>query len=431
MCRLSNVVVALLLLAAPTWAATSVVKGTDPTKQVLRGSIVQPDGTVLQGEVVVEGDTITCVATDCPDPAGASVFTLSESYIYPGFIDAHNHVLYNFLPRWTPPRLFAHRGLWQSSPAYVAFKAPYNALLRSNPCELVRWGEIAALMSGITTVQGTPARKCNQGLVRNAENENGLALAPDHIRTYILDISSFRGAVDVTRTKSFVVHISEGIGETPRKDFDILKAKGLLRAETAIIHGTAFGDAEFREMGQVGAKLIWSPQSNLALYAETTNIPLALRHGIEVSLGVDWNPSGSDTMFDELRVAKQVDDERWGGVIPSGEWLRMITSHPARALALDHLLGSVQPQRKADLTILRARAADPSTNLLQTHLADVEMVWIGGELLYGADAVIQSVRPTGCEPLVVQGASKRVCTPVLPLVRTLGVKFPWLVPVAR
>ena len=344
---------------------------------------------MLLGEVVIEGDTITCVAADCPDPPGATIFVISDAYIFPGFIDAHNHVAYNFLPKWSPPKLFAHRGLWQSSPSYKAFKAPYDAGLKSVPCEMVRYGEIAALISGITSVQGTPNRICNKGLVRNIENQNDLpTLSPDHIRTTVLSIASFQDTIDFTKTRSFAPHIAEGIGETPRKEFDVLKAKGLLRSETAIIHGTAFGETEFAEMGKAGAKLIWSPQSNLALYAQTTNIPLALKHGVEVSLGVDWNPSGSDTIFDELRVAKQVDEEQWGTVIGDALWVQMITTSPARALAVDHLLGSVQPGRKADLAIIRSRDAVPGRSLLRNGVADVEMVWVGGELLYGTAGVV-------------------------------------------
>jgi 5-methylthioadenosine/S-adenosylhomocysteine deaminase len=232
------------------------------------------------------------------------------------------------------------------------------------------------------------------------------------------------------KTKSFVVHLSEGVDETSRKEFDILKAKGLLRAETAIIHGTAFGDAEFKQMGQVGAKLIWSPQSNLALYAKTTNIPLARQHGVEVSLGVDWNASGSDTIFDELRAAQQVNEEQWADAIPTTEWVPMITTHPARALAVDHLIGSLQPGRKADITVVRQRGPDAASSLLQNHLADVEMVWIGGQLQYGTALVVQAVR-RDCEGVVVQGSAKRLCTPVQPLVAALGKEFPFLVPVVR
>jgi hypothetical protein len=105
----------LLTLGLPLTAqgATTVAKGTDPTKQVLRGPIVMRDSSVLQGEVVIEGDAITCVAADCPDPPGASVFTIIDAFIFPGFIDAHNHVAYNVLPKWTPPKLYKNRGQWQ------------------------------------------------------------------------------------------------------------------------------------------------------------------------------------------------------------------------------------------------------------------------------------------------------------------------------
>ena len=46
------------------------------------------------------------------------------------------------------------------------------------------------------------------------------------------------------KTKSFVVHIAEGIDEKSRQEFDTLKAKGLLTGGTAIIHGTAIAPSE-------------------------------------------------------------------------------------------------------------------------------------------------------------------------------------------
>jgi hypothetical protein len=123
----------------------------------------------------------------------------------------------------------------------------------------------------------------------------------------------------------------------------------------------------------------------------------ARQHGVEVSLGVNWNASGSDTIFDELRVAQQVNEEQWSGAIPPSDWVQMITTHPARALAVDHLIGSLQPGHKADFTVVRQRVPEPGSSLLQNHLADVEMVWIGGQLQYGTASVVQTVRPDVCE----------------------------------
>ena len=50
---------------------------------------------VFTGELVIKGDLITCVAVDCVEPAGTSIFTVTDGCIYPWFVDAHNHVAYN------------------------------------------------------------------------------------------------------------------------------------------------------------------------------------------------------------------------------------------------------------------------------------------------------------------------------------------------
>jgi hypothetical protein len=43
--------------------------GIDSTRFVIKGTIVTPE-KVMEGEVVIEGDTITCVAASCTDPPG-------------------------------------------------------------------------------------------------------------------------------------------------------------------------------------------------------------------------------------------------------------------------------------------------------------------------------------------------------------------------
>lgn len=392
-------------------AQTKVQPGTDPSKFVLKGNVVTPEESFV-GEVVIEGDLLTCVAADCNDPAQATLITMTDTYIFPGFIDAHNHVAYNVLAKWNPPKIYQRRSQWQATSSYKAFKKPYDDHKKTLFCEMVKYGEVKALLSGITTIQGTsPGSVCVGVLVRNAENQNQLNLPAHHIRTYILPIGGFKGSVDWNTTKSFVVHIAEGVRGDPQslKEFEVLRNKHLLTENTAIIHGTAFGEAEFQTMAEAKAKLIWSPESNLRLYDQTTNIPLALRHGIPVSLGVDWNPSGSDNLFDELRVANNVNFETFDNAIPKTDWIKMITTNPAQALALDQQIGQLKPGLKADITVLRSKDPDPTTSLLKTQLQDVQMVWIGGKLLYGSSSIVQKLKKDGCEPLLVHGSRKRVC----------------------
>jgi len=415
--RIAIRVLALALIAGSlvhqpvSSAQITIQKGTDAAKFVMKGKIVNADGSI-QGEMVFEGDTISCVGSTCSEPPGATQITVTNAYIFPGFIDAHNHVAYDFLPKWSPPKVYQRRAQWQISPSYKQFKKPYDQSKTTLFCEMVKYGEIKAMLSGVTTIQGTsPGSACVGVLIRNAENQNGLNLPASFIRTYILDISSFKETIDWSVTKSFVVHIAEGVPGDAKslQEFAILQQKSLLTGSTAIIHGTAFGDSEFQKMAQAGAKLIWSPESNLRLYTKTTNIPLALQHGVEVSLGVDWNPSGSDTLFDELRVAAQVNSDSFSNAIPQSDWLKMITVHPAKALALDGSIGQLKQGLKADITVINANDPDPTLSLMKTHLEDVQMVWVGGKLLYGSEPAVQTLRKDECEPLLVHGSQKRVC----------------------
>lgn len=400
-----------LLCAAvllPAHAGVTVTPGDDE-HLVIRGRLVLAEQE-SDGRLVLAGDRIVCAGADCAEPPGATVLDVSEGYVFPGFIDAHNHVAYNALPKWTPPKLYQNRGQWQRAAAYKTFKRPYDQLKKSGLiCEMVKYGEAKALISGVTTIQGSPAGRCLQGLIRNAENpQSGLPVSSAHVRTFILDVGG-APKIDWNATDAFLIHVAEGVDADALAEFSTLKAKGLLAPGTAVIHGTAFGDEEFRQMGAAGSKLIWSPQSNLALYGRTTRVDLALRHGVPVSLGVDWNPTGSDNLFDELRVAESVNRRQFQSAIRERDWVAMITRHPARALALDDYIGELRAGLKADVVILSSRAAAPGQALLDARLRDVAAVLVDGRLLYGDSDAMAAAGRADCDALTVDGAPKRLC----------------------
>jgi adenine deaminase len=114
--RLRSAVVAALLVVL-----CLASRAVDAQVTVLRGQVVLPSATVT-GEVMFRGDTITFAAAQCHPPASARIIDTRGAYIYPGFIDAHNHVAYNVLPKFTPPQVYTNRSQWQGAPAYKAFK---------------------------------------------------------------------------------------------------------------------------------------------------------------------------------------------------------------------------------------------------------------------------------------------------------------------
>src|SRR6266511_768628 len=128
-------------------------------------------------------------------------------------------------------------------------RSPDDLTNKGLTCEMIKYGEVKALLSGVTTIQGTsPGSQCVRTLIRNAENQANLPTSASHVRTFILDIGSFQGDVNSTATKSVVVHLAEGVRGDPKSltEFTTLKAKRLLASGTAVIHDAAFGDSEFQ-----------------------------------------------------------------------------------------------------------------------------------------------------------------------------------------
>ena len=85
------------------------------------------------------------------------------------------------------------------------------------------------------------------------------------------------------------------------------------------------------------------------------------------------------------------------------------TTNPAKALGLEEFMGQLAEGLKADITVIRAKDTNPNQSLLLSHLQDVEMVWVGGELLYADRAILQTLKPGEWEPLLVHGSQKAIC----------------------
>jgi hypothetical protein len=58
---------------------------------------------------------------------------------------------------------------------------------------------------------------------------------------------------------------------------------------------------------------------------------------------------------------------------------------------------------------IRSRNRDPSRSLLENRLEDVQMVWVGGDLLYADEDALEKLKPGQCEALTVPGSTKRIC----------------------
>ena len=132
---------------------------------VLRGAVVTPNDFLPDSSVAVAGTKIVRVGGTIP--IGANVVE-TDSFIFPGLIDLHNHITWNFLPRWKPNELFANRYEWQQRPAYkLALDAPHREIVKEPglACDAERYGEVKAIVGGATSTLGTSLGAAVQGVL--------------------------------------------------------------------------------------------------------------------------------------------------------------------------------------------------------------------------------------------------------------------------
>jgi 5-methylthioadenosine/S-adenosylhomocysteine deaminase len=242
------------------------------------------------------------------------------------------------------------------------------------------------------------------------------------------------------------VHLAEGVRDADRRpgdlvssraEFQTLKAKGLLTDMTVLLHGTALERSDFAEMRAAptiradgvgdgrGAKLVWSPLSNLLLYGKTTNVYEAFAEGVLSSLGTDWTPSGSRTLLQELKIADVAlrDEHLLGGSrglvtafsLAGKEGLErqraeaaldralvdLVTRSPARTLRWYDPLGSIEEGKIGDLLLVRRPPQEPARGLPPTVYRDlidateeeVELVLVGGDPLAGEVELMSALKP--------------------------------------
>lgn len=390
----------------------------------LRGCILTPDEVIDDGWVDVEAGLIRRVGSSPPAAAYRRLET--DGVILPGLIDLHGHPEYNVFAAWEPPKLYANRERWRASPEYAKVVKEPLALLKQAPSlarTLSRYAEARALVTGTTAIQGANGTYADvaESLVRNVDRrifgQHRARSIVDLGRVLDEDRTALRHQIDTGEVNAVYVHLAEGTDAPSRAEFADLVGASLLTAATIIIHGTALEAADFDAIADAGAKLVWSPQSNLRLYARTTQVALALDRGIAVGLGADWLPTGSPSLLDELRVAARALAEQ-GHPLTAQQLVRMVTSGAAGIAGLADHLGLLAADRPADVLVLERRHPDPWESVLLSARWAVQLVLLGGDVAYGrrdwvrtlAGVAAGAVDPDTTEPAVAWGKPMLVDT---------------------
>ncbi|MCE5254844.1 MAG: amidohydrolase family protein [Actinomycetia bacterium] len=239
-------------------------------------------------------------------------------------------------------------------------------------------------------------------------------------------------------------HLWNGQKWSPPRSSPIryVAAAGALGRETLVIHAVQVDADDIALLAMSEAAVAHCPRSNLRLRCGAAPAAEMMSVGVHVGLGTDSLASNENLdMFAEMRTALRVSVGRAAsgarpraskaeGVTPDepcvsaaltpAAVLRMATLEGARALGWDHMIGSLEAGKRADIIAValrspesvsaRARGSgpaqvDPVTELVgAATAADVRMTMVEGEVVCRGSAL----------PAEVERAFRKVCAKLAP-----------------
>jgi cytosine/adenosine deaminase-related metal-dependent hydrolase len=280
---------------------------------------------------------------------------LDDHLVFPGLVNAHDHLHVNAVPPLARGRPFGNSYEW-----IEAFKAHFDdpgvraALALPLPLRL-RHGGLKNLLAGTTCVAHHDpwhAACASPGFPVEVLRDYGWSYAPGW-PGYGPDL---RGSFARTpEGHPWIVHLAEGTDAIAQAELATLDAAGCLAPNSVLVHGVGLRDSDVERVIGRGAAVVWCPGSNHFLLGRTL-YPHRLHDAGRLALGTDSRLTGARDLLEEMR-----------GVLERGELgaaalLELATRASARILRMPGR-GALSPGDCADLVVVADAGKDPALAL--------------------------------------------------------------------
>lgn len=185
--------------------------------------------------------------------------------------------------------------------------------------------------------------------------------------------------------------VSEALRTQGKRPITRLSELGMLSPRFISVHATQLTDDEIRLLSDSGVSIAHCPESNMKLASGFCPVDKLIRAGVNVSLGTDGAASNNDLdMFSEMRTAAILAKACSGDAraLPAYKALQMATINGAKALGLDHLTGTLEAGKRADVIAVKLDELNtqpihnPISQLVySTKSSQVKYLWVNGKLL--------------------------------------------------
>ncbi len=290
------------------------------------------------------------------ETSGAFRVDLRDHLVFPGLINAHDHLHVNAVPPLAATEVFANSYAWID-----AFQAHFDdpaviAALRVPKAVRLRHGGLKNLLAGTTCVaHHDPWHEALDA------DDFPVALLRDYGWSYALGWPSYGPPVrqsfaQTPADRPWLIHLAEGTDAVAQAELMQLDELGCLAPHSLLVHGVGLREWDIERIIAVGAGVVWCPRSNRRLLGRTLQ-PRRLADAGCLALGTDSRLSGSRDLLEELR------DVAASGELHPTQWLGLVTTDAARLLRMP-LRGSLQAGAPADLVIVEDHGGDPIRSLV-------------------------------------------------------------------
>ncbi|MCI2418152.1 amidohydrolase family protein [Saccharopolyspora sp. K220] len=391
-------------------------------------------GVLDRGDVLVRGDRIEQVGRDLAVPDNAVKVDATGGILMPGMVDTHRHM-------WQT----ALRGLgadWTLSQYFSFYYLNWGQLFR--PADIYAGNVLSgieALDAGVTTtvdwshglqtvehgeaavealralpgrfvlaygnILGAPWEWANDSRFRDFVSR--YFSAPDEMLSLQLafDVTGDaefpeRGAFEAARELDLPVTTHAGVwGATTDDGIRLMWEHGFMTPKVTYVHATTLAEDSYQRIAASGGTASVSTESEQSAgqgYPPTWRLR---KHGIPVSLSMDTSVWWSADLFSAMRATLSADRSREHleahargetvvhNKLRAADVVDWATMGGARAIGLDHLIGSLTPGKKADLVLLKNDRSPAMFPILHPHghvvyqagRGDVHTVLVNGQLV--------------------------------------------------
>jgi len=332
----------------------------------------EPPGSERLG--IVRGRVVGLAEVEAHEPR--IVVDLEGRHLWPGLLNGHDHLDFSAFPALGHPP-FDNVQAWARDVDAGAGNPAVGAALAIPLVDRLFLGGLRNLLCGVTAVAhhntfhrsmarpGFPVR-----VLEKYEFAHSAGLTMELRKTYRT----------TDRRIPWMVHAGEGTDDPSRRDLDRLAEQNVLRQNTVVVHGIAFGAEEASRMATARAALLWCPESNRRQYGATAAVASFVAAAVKVGLGSDSPAAGVRDPLSNLCAARRE------GVFSDEALLDLATVGTAEAARLP--IGGLAPGSVADLLAVSSQEA-----FLSGDRAAVALVMIGGRPLYGEPGLMRALEP--------------------------------------